>query len=370
MEEDYIPHKNLEDPSNIIQNSKKEAGNLYNNSNNKFINITEEIKEQNNDYINNLENNIELNENDINTNEDNNIYDNEGNLKFAIERGFDFPQKELIQAKERIKYLTQENISLKNIIANKDKLISDFEDLSLQLKEKFQKLELMNINLKQQLQSKNPINENNLNYDYNDYNKNNYNYKYGEYNKEFMINNPNINNNELIDNLGSIKKELELIENEYQMKLDEKECHIEQLNCEIIKIYKEYVKLSDILEEMNYLVKNSDYNELKTEFNCLLKEKEILLKEKEKNQKEILSLREKFMQEPYDCRGLNKNNEKKSTEFFDMFKEKEKDYINEINRLKGILNEKIKENEELKNRQESIIQEYELKIKNLMENQY
>ena len=121
------------------------------------------------------------------------------------------------------------------------------------------------------------------------------------------------------------------------------------------------------MEELNYIVKNSNYNELKTEFNCLLREKEILLKEKEKDHMEILSLRERFMQKPYDCRNINPNNNQNS-ELLDIFSQKEKNYMNEIDALKDNLLEKEKEIEELKNRQETIIREYELKIENLMKN--
>ena len=121
---------------------------------------------------------------------------------------------------------------------------------------------------------------------------------------------------------------------------------------------------------MNYLVKNSNYNELKTEFNCLLREKEILLKEKEKSNLEIISLREKFMQKPYDCRNINKSENKEYTQLINIFNEKEKNYLNEIDSLKQNLIEKYKEIEELKNKQESIIREYELKIENLMKNSH
>jgi len=424
MNIDYIPHQNLEDPSNIIENSKRAAHTIFNN-NNHFTNINQQIKDQN-EYINDLKNEIELSANDINNNiEKNIICGNETeNIKLTIYQKLALASNQLLQAQEQIKFLTQENISLKNIIANKDKIISDFEDLTLQFKQKFQKLELINDNLKQQLISKNyeikkNINENNLNYNYNynyDYKKNNihdiidfnnnknnntkindnFNNLNNLNNYDYKINNDNIidynidnnnnineyinieedkkinynlqlNNNELIYSINNIKKDLELIENDYQIKLKEKDCYIEQLNCELINIYKEYVKLSDILEELNYIVKNSNYNELKTEFNCLLREKEILLKEKEKDHMEILSLRERFMQKPYDCRNINPNNNQNS-ELLDIFSQKEKNYMNEIDVLKDNLLEKEKEIEELKNRQETIIREYELKIENLMKN--
>ena len=401
MNINYIPHQNLEDPSNIIQDSKKVAHTIFNNSNNHFTNINQQIKEQN-DYINDLKNELNFSSTTINNNLENNIScrNDTENIKLTIYQKLALASNQLLQKQEQIKYLTQENLSLKNIIANKDKIISDFEELTFQFKQKFQKLESLKDNPKNQFISKNYetqrtqqiINDNNnLNYTYNyDYNKNinNNDYKNNNNNdnvEDYTINknvneyntienikknnyNLQIKNNELINSINNIKKDLELIENDYQMKLKEKDCYIEQINCELVNIYKEYVKLSDILEELNYLVKNSNYNELKTEFNVLLREKEILLKEKEKDHMEILTLREKFMQKPYDCRNLNSDNNNKNNELINIFTEKEKNYMNEIDNLKDQLMEKINEIEELKNRQEIITHEYELKIENLMKN--
>ena len=398
MKENYIPHQNLEDPSNIIKNSKKSANNIFNNKNN-FEEIKQQIKNQN-DYINGLKYELEYSNNDIN-NIVNNIGSDTENIKDTIYQKLGIASNELSRANEQIKFLTQENIALKNIIENKDKIISDFEQLSLQTKDKFEKLEQINLNLKKQLQLVNSqgyrktddINDNtynfnyNLNYennngidnnerviDINEYDNNNFdlnNYRNIEdKNKDLNYNYIQIKNNELIYSLNNIKKDLELIENDYQIKLYEKDCYIEQINCELINVYREYVKLSDILEEMNYLVKNSDYNELKTEFNCLLREKEILLKEKEKNHKEIITLREKFAQNPYDCRNSDKIGNKEYKELINIFNEKEKNYINEIDNLKDNLMKKIKEIEELKNNQESIIREYELKIETLLKNKH
>ena len=403
MIEDYIPHQNLEEPLNIIENSKKEANIILNNNN--FKDIKQQIINQN-DYINNLKNEIELSSIDLN-NIGNNFGNDEENIKLTIYQKLTIASNQLLKAKEQINYLIQENQSLKNIISNKDKIISDYEQLVLQSKEKFQKLELININLKEQLDAyklgnKNNLKENNynfnLNYKLNDNNndineinnikddindKNNYNINYNkkdyqncEYTNNDISKDINYNlqmrNNELLYSLNNIKKELDFIENDYQIKLKEKDSFIEQLSCELINVYKEYVKLSDILEEMNYIIKNSDYNELKTEFNCLLREKEILLKEKEKSNLEIISLREKFMQKPYDCRdiNINKNENKEYSQLINIFNEKEKNYLNEIDSLKQNLMEKFKEIEELKNRQESIIREYELKIENLMKSSH
>ena len=449
MNEDYIPHQNLEDPSNIINESKMAANNIYNNN----TDIKQQIINQN-EYINDLKNEMELNDiNDkIECNNIGNNVSNAENLKLTIYQKLSITSNELMQAREHIKYLTQENNNLKNIIANKNKIISDFEQLLLQFKERFEKLELINMNLKQQLNLKNPggnqnqknINDHTYNYNYNfnyksnitkdindynnnlneyknindynnlneykdmnnyrdlneyndnnqyrdlnNYNKNNNEYKYNkennnleeynnnmcEYNFSNIPNNDELNynlqlkNNELINIITNIKRDLDLIENDYQMQLKEKDCYIEQINCELVNVYKEYVKLSDILEELNYLVKNSDYNELKTEFNCLLREKEILLKQKEKDHMEIITLREKFLKKPYDCRD-NGEEDKQCKELIKIFNETEENYKNEIDNLKQNLTEKINEIEELKKRHELIIREYESKIENMLKNGY
>ena len=350
MENDYIPHQNLEDPDRIIANSKIVANDIFANSTNNFRGLNRSMKEQN-DFIDNnnnkeIENNFEQNSN-ILLNE--NIGGDAENLKFTIYQKLSDASNQLIQAKEQIKFLTQENSSLKNIIANKDKIISDFEELSLQSKYKFEKMENIIRNLKRQLQQKN------INID-----MNNNDIKICEENN--MIEKKR--NDELIYNLQNIQDDLDNIENDYQKKLKEKDCCIEQLNCEIINIYQEYIKLSDVLEELNYLVKNSDYNELKTEFNCLLREKEILLREKERNHNEIITLREKFLKKPCTCG----NEQGKINELVNIFNMKEKNYLEEIDSLKKNLREKIMEIEELQKEEEDIVREYELRIQNIMNN--
>ena len=350
MENDYIPHQNLEDPDRIIANSKLVANDIFANSTNNFRGLNRSMKDQN-DFIDNnnnkeIENNFEQNSN-ILLNE--NIGGDAENLKFTIYQKLSDASNQLIQAKEQIKFLTQENSSLKNIIANKDKIISDFEELSLQSKYKFEKMENIIRNLKRQLQQKN------INID-----MNNNDIKICEENN--MIEKKR--NDELIYNLQNIQDDLDNIENDYQKKLKEKDCCIEQLNCEIINIYQEYIKLSDVLEELNYLVKNSDYNELKTEFNCLLREKEILLREKERNHNEIITLREKFLKKPCTCG----NEQGKINELVNIFNMKEKNYLEEIDSLKKNLREKIMEIEELQKEEQDIVREYELRIQNIMNN--
>ena len=385
MKEDYIPHKDLEEPSNIIEKSKKLSNSIFHNIDNKYTNLKQQIKDRNK-FFNDLNNEIEIENKDI-ENSDNYIENDIENTKLTIYQKLALTSNQLSKIKEKNNILIQENLSLKNIISNKDKIISDFQELSFQFKEKFEKLELININLKNQLKIKNNeilknIDGNSLhdNY-YNNLDKNNINDSYDnntnyldfneqknkDGNYDYNINLRN-KNNELINYINTIKKDIDLIESDYQLKLEERDCYIEQLNCEIINIYKEYVKLSDILEELNYLVKNSNYNELKTEFNCLLREKEILLKEKEKNHMEIMSLREKFLNNSYGFRNPEKFEKNDYKELLNEFNQKEKNFINEIESLKCELIERIKENEELKKNQENIIRDYELKIESLLKN--
>ena len=64
------------------------------------------------------------------------------------------------------KFLTQENLVLKQKLQNKDKIITDFEQLFHQFKEKFIKLDKINQFLKSKLGNKN-INLKEINMEYN-----------------------------------------------------------------------------------------------------------------------------------------------------------------------------------------------------------
>ena len=211
MEEDeYIPHQNLEDPDHIIANAKLMANEIFTNSTNNFKNLNQSMKDQT-DYLNNLNNeidqNLEQNSNIINDNL--NIGGDTENLKFTIYQKLNDVSNQLFQAKEQIKFLSQENASLKNIIANKDKIISDFEELSLQSKYKFEKMEMIIQNLRQQLQQRG-IDTNNTN---NNLGNNDMNMNY---------NNEKNRNDEIIYNLQNIQDDLENIENDYQKKIKRK----------------------------------------------------------------------------------------------------------------------------------------------------
>ena len=193
---------------------------------------------------------------------------------------------QLSLAQEKINFLTEENQSLKLIISNKDKIISDFEELSIKSKDKFEKLEKINFDLKNEL---NMLNNKDGSYQL---------LQNDNYNLNQLLNKRNEENQNLIDSIKTIKYDLEFIEADFNVKMKEKNENIEQLNNEIIYIYNEYKKISDVLEQLKNMISNSNYYKLKTEFNCLLREKEILLKEKEQDHKEIIGLRKKYFKYP------------------------------------------------------------------------
>ena len=190
---------------------------------------------------------------------------------------------QLSVAQEEINILRKENSSLKLIISNKDKIIADFENISIQSKEKFEKLEKINFDLKNELnilkekEGSNQLLQND------------------NYNLKQKLNKKKEENKNLINSIKTIKYDLEYIEADFNTKMNEKDNNIEQLNNEIIYIYNEYKKISDVLEKLKNMISNCNYSKLQTEFNCLLREKEILLKEKEQDHKEIIDLRKKYL---------------------------------------------------------------------------
>ena len=172
---------------------------------------------------------------------------------------------QLSVAQEEINILRKENSSLKLIISNKDKIIADFENISIQSKEKFEKLVKINFDLKNELnilkekEGSNQLLQND------------------NYSLKQQLNKKNEKNKNLINSIKTIKYDLEYIEADFNTKMNEKDNNIEQLNNEIIYIYNEYKKISDVLEKLKNMISNCNYSKLQTEFNCLLREKEILL---------------------------------------------------------------------------------------------
>lgn len=227
---------------------------------------------------------------------------------------------------EQIKYLTQENLSLKQRLQNKDKIITDFEILFKQLKEKFIKLDNLNQYLRNKILNK----------------KENGNYK--ELNIEY-------NKKDLLDSFNNIKDDLNKIENDYYQKLKEKDEIIEKMNKELIYIHNEYKKLSDMLEKMNNFTMNSDYNELKNKINDLLKQKEFLMKQNEQREKRIIDLQKRNEQ------GLSDENKNiiENEDLIMTFKNQENEYVKTINMLQNRIIDKDREIQMIKEEYAKII---------------
>lgn len=235
---------------------------------------------------------------------------------------------QLFMSLEKVKYLTQENLSLKQIIKNKDKIISDFEQLSKQFKEKFLKMDKINDFLKNKLLNKNEKLNINLN-----------------------------NNKELIDAFNNIKEDLNKIETDYNQKLKEKDEIIEKMNTELLYIHNEYKNLSNILEEMNKYIMNSDYNELKNKINELMKQNEFLEKQNENREKRIIDLQKKNEQFFSEEKDMNDNdiNFGANDDLIVTFKNQENEYVKTITMLQNRIIDKDKEIQMIKEEFNKII---------------
>ena len=239
----------------------------------------------------------------------------------------DKSSSQLFMSLEKVKYLTQENLSLRQIIKNKDKIISDFEQLSKQFKEKFLKMDKINDILKNKLLNKNE-----------------------------KININSNNTKELIDSFHNIKEDLNKIENDYNQKLKEKDEIIEKMNTELLYIHNEYKNLSNILEEMNKYIMNSDYNELKNKINDLMKQNEFLEKQNENREKRIIDLQKKNDQLFKEENDMNNNiNMGDNDDLIVTFKNQENEYVKTITMLQNRIIDKDKEIQMIKEEFNKII---------------
>ena len=260
-----------------------------------------------------------------------NMYNNNLNLnpKNQLFSQNDQKSYQLTLSLEQIKYLTQENLSLKKIIQNKNKIINDFEILFRQFKERFIKMEKINDSLKYKLMNNSEsinikLNNKELNYDF--------------------------NKKDLIDSFNIIKEDLNNIENDYNKRLKEKDDMIEKMNAELIYVYNEYKNLSEILEKMNMYIMNSDYSELKNKINELLKEKEVLMKLNENSEKKISDLQkinEQILNNRNENININKNdnngNNVDGDDLIVTFKNQENEYVKTINNLQNKIIDKDRE---------------------------
>ena len=207
---------------------------------------------------------------------------------------------------EKNKQLMKENGYLKQVIRNKDKLISDFGILFQQFKEKFIKFDEINQSLKMRL---------------------------NKYKKDNMEENINI------------------IENDYLNKLKEKDKMLEKMNQELIYMHNEYKNLTNNLEQVNNYMDNSDYTELKKKINDLSKENDYLIKLNKRREKRIIDLIKMNEHE-------NKNDEMDNNENLVVtFKNQENEYIKTINMLQNRIIDKDKEIEMIKEEFKKILNE-------------
>ena len=325
----FIHYRKLEDLSDIGINSTKD-NNIFNSSkeeSKKDLTLSTELD------INTERNNSNPN---ITTNE--NITENSKKTNEITESMYD----QLILAKRKIQFLSQENYTLKQVIVNKDLIISEYEETLKETAEKMIKLQKINEQLN------NELNLMSLN------------------NSMFQNENININNNQyLLDSLKDIKNNIGLIENNYNQKLIEREELINQLNYDL-QINNDYKKkinsyLNSIYDENNYL---------NTQICCLLKEKEILLAEKEKEHNEIIRLNELLNNKPDEKRNfitneIKKEYEEKEIKLENMLKKQEKEFVQQISNLHRCIIEREKEIDNIKEKYQDTVMKLNLEIEDL-----
>ena len=252
------------------------------------------------------------------------------NIKLSIYSKMSQNSSNLLLSLEKIKYLIKENQALKKIINNKDKIISDFEILLRQFKEKFFKMDNINQILRNKLLGNNDenvnINDKMLNFDY--------------------------NKNDLIDSFNVIKDDLNKIENDYNQKLKEKDEILEKMNDELIYIHREYKNLSTILENVSNYIMKTNYSELKSKVNDLLEEKELLLKQNVQREERIIDLQKKNEQ---NLINEDENNIYNTDELIVTFKNQENEYVKTINMLQNRIMEKDQEIQMIKEEYNKIL---------------
>lgn len=326
MIDSYIYPKNYFKTNPIsLDDSKWE---IYNTSkNNKILqknkNIPNIINSRFNLYENKIKDNYKLSpilKNDMNKNVE--------NIKLSIYSKINKNSSNLLLSLEKIKYLTKENLSLKQVIKNKDKIIYDFEILLRQFKEKFKKMDNINQSLKSKLLGKNEVNK--------------------ELNIEF-------NKKDLIDSFNIIKNDLFKIENDYNQKLKEKDEILEKMNEELISIHCEYKKLSEILEKVNNYIMKTNYAELKKKINNLLEEKEFLIRQNEKREERIIDLQKRNEHILINENEKNINNE----DLIVTFKNQENEYVKTINMLQNRIIEKDQEIKMIKEEYNKVLNDKE-----------
>ena len=301
---------------------------IYNTSNNNAF-------KEKNDKIYNTNSNYNLYKNQYLTNNYksipiiNNELDNKvENIKLSLYSKINQNSSKLFVSLEKIKYLTKENMSLKQIIKNKDKIILDFESLFHKVKEKFIKLDNINQSLREKLMGR------------------------GEITKEINLQD---NRRDILEYFDIIKNDINKIESDYNNKLKEKDELLDKMNEELLNIHKEYKYLSEILEKMNDFIMKTNYNDLKNKVNELMEENEFLYKQNEKREKRIIDLQKKNEQI-----SLEENDNINTYNIDDLivtFKNQEDEYVKTINMLQNRIVEKDKEIQMVKEEYNNILNE-------------
>ena len=253
------------------------------------------------------------------------------NIKLSIYSKMSLNSSNLLLALEKINYLTKENNSLKKIINNKDKIISDFEVLFRQFKDKFIKIDNINQTLRNKLLEINDKNPNIVNKELN-----------SDYNKK-----------DLVDSFNIIKGDLNKIESDYNQRLKEKDEILEKMKEELIYIHNEYKNLSEILEKVSNYIMRTNYSELKNKVNDLMEEKELLLKRNIQREERIIDLQKKNELLLLNEDEINKYN---ADDLVFTFKNQENEYVKTINMLQNRIMEKDQEIQMIK-------EEYNKKLK-------
>ena len=302
---------------------------IYNTSNNNIFQDKEyNIDSNYNSYKNHyLTNNYKPNP--IISNE---LDKNLENIKISLYSKLNSNSSQLLIALEKIKYLTKENLSLKQVIKNKDKIISDFESLFYKFKEKFIKLDNINQSLRNKLTGK------------------------GDISKQIEINFES-NKKDLLDYFNLIKTDLNKIENDYNKKLKEKDELLDKMNEELLYIHNEYKNLTEILEKVNGYIMKTNYNELKIKINNLLEENEFLSKQNEYRAKRIINLQKK--NEQISREESDNANTYNNDDLIVTFKNQENEYVKTINILQNRILEKDQEIQMIKEEYNNIVNEKE-----------
>ena len=224
----------------------------------------------------------------------------------------------IITLTEQNKYLQKENAELKMALDKKNNLIEQFQEVARISNEKFMRMSDINDGLKKELEN-----------------------AYKTIRMNVNIKRENI---ELLSSLSEIKEQLNAIENNYNQKIYDNQNEIKALNIQIRQLEDKNAYLSQNCNTITLKVQN-EIDMLNAQINCLKKEKEILMKEKEKDHNEIITYRKEYSQ-------CSRN----------MCRCKEQEYIKEINKLHGVIADREKEVDYIKDQLLNSI--HDLKLEN------